>query len=493
MTNPCDRRYAPFGLALLIALWAPTRASFADWIRTEAFGAPEAVQAAAADARFFYAIANTQIARYDRTTRQRVAVSTGDAKHLNSGFLHDGKLYCAHSNYPQVPEQSEIKVLDLETMQLSTWKDFGNFGGSLTWCVRRDDHWWCHFARYGDDNSRSFLVRFDLDWNETGRWTLPAELVGALGRYSLSGGIWRGDHLLVTGHDDPVLFRLKVPEAGAVLRLVGKEHAPFTGQGVAADPLTGGLVGIHRAQRQIVLAESNRRLRVLSYNIHHAEGIDGRLDLERIARVITESKADLVALQEVDRKAARTKSVDQPAELARLTGLHVAFGGNIELQGGDYGNAVLSRFPIRRHENHKLPCFENGEQRGVLDVEIEWPDSTSRLRLLATHLDHRRDDRERVASAQAINALVQQAELPVLLAGDLNDVSGSSALVEFGKSWARSNAQPLPTIPVNKPTRQIDFVLSRPTGRWHAVETRVLDEAVASDHRAILAILELVP
>src|SRR5690606_4366306 len=97
------------------------------------------------------------------------------------------------------------------------------------------------------------------------------------------------------------------------------------------------------------------RLRVLSYNIHHAEGVDGKLDLERIAEVIRAAKPDLVALQEVDRNARRTGSVDQPAELARLTEMQVVFGSNIELQGGHYGNAVLSRFPIASERNHLLP------------------------------------------------------------------------------------------------------------------------------------------
>jgi len=73
------------------------------------------------------------------------------------------------------------------------------------------------------------------------------------------------------------------------------------------------------------------RLRVISYNIHHGEGVDTRLDLPRIAKVLLSEQPDLVALQEVDERAARTGSVSQPAELARLTAMHVAFGGNIPL------------------------------------------------------------------------------------------------------------------------------------------------------------------
>ena len=191
------------------------------------------------------------------------------------------------------------------------------------------------------------------------------------------------------------------------------------------------------------------RLRVLSYNIHHGEGVDEKLDLERIAGVIRQVEPDVVALQEVDRKVARTMAVDQPAELARLTKMHVAFGGNIELQGGDYGNAVLSRLPIRRQANHKLPCFENGEQRGVLEVDIDWPGGQEPLWFFGTHLDHRRKGEERLASAKAINELVgKHPARPALLAGDLNDVPESAVLAEFDKQWQRTSDKALPTTPV---------------------------------------------
>ncbi|MBL8828399.1 MAG: hypothetical protein JNM18_15565 [Planctomycetaceae bacterium] len=244
-----------FALVLGLAWQSASLALSAEWRMTREVPAPEAVQAAAADDKFLYAINNTQVAKYDRVTGQRVAVSHGAAKHLNSGYFWQGRLFCAHSNYPAQPEQSEIKVLDVESMQLTTYKDFGDYGGSLTWCVRRDGTWWCSFAKYGDRNGETFLVRFDDQWHELSRYTLPRELVARLGRYSLSGGVWRGEHLLVTGHDDPVLFQVRVPTMGNVLELVGHDSAPFTGQGIAAEPVGGGLIGIHRAKRLIVLAE----------------------------------------------------------------------------------------------------------------------------------------------------------------------------------------------------------------------------------------------
>lgn len=224
------------------------------WRKTRVIAAPEAHQAAAARGEYVYAIASRTIAKYDRKNGKRIAVSSGEAKHLNSGLFWNGRLYSAHSNYPSKPERSQIMVLDPESMQLSVFKDFGDSGGSLTWAIRRDGYWWCNFAHYGQDNHRTFFVKYDQDWNELARWTYPASVIRQLGRYSLSGGIWRGEDLLVTGHDDPVLFRLRLPRTGKVLQLIDTQAAPFSGQGIAHDPVTGGLIGIHRAKRQIVLA-----------------------------------------------------------------------------------------------------------------------------------------------------------------------------------------------------------------------------------------------
>jgi endonuclease/exonuclease/phosphatase family metal-dependent hydrolase len=236
------------------------------------------------------------------------------------------------------------------------------------------------------------------------------------------------------------------------------------------------------------------RIRVLSYNIHHGEGIDRKLDLARIAMVIRSVNPDVVALQEVDRNAKRTGSVDQPTELARLTKLNVVFGANIELPGGHYGNALLSRFPITRHKNHLLPNLDNGEQRGVIEAVIKLPESNQPLLILATHLDHRSDERERLASAKAINDLAaQHPDLTALLAGDLNATPTSKTLQRFESIWTRANETTLATVPVKQPNRQIDFILFRPAKRWKTVEIKVLDEAVASDHRAIFAVLELMP
>lgn len=247
-------RIAAWFAFVAIASPVASRAAETAWAKAGEWSAPEAKQAAAADGRFFYAVTSTLVAKYDRETGKRVAVSTGKAEHLNSGFFREGRLFCAHSNYPHLPEESKILVLDPETMVLSTFKDFGNAGGSLTWAVFHDGHWWCNFARYGADNAGTFLVKYDDQWRERGRWTYPPEVFRELHDYSFSGGVWRDGSLLVTGHDDPVIFRFRLRNGDTRLELVEKQAVPFTGQGIADDPATGGLVGIDRARKKVILA-----------------------------------------------------------------------------------------------------------------------------------------------------------------------------------------------------------------------------------------------
>ncbi len=237
-------------------------------------------------------------------------------------------------------------------------------------------------------------------------------------------------------------------------------------------------------------AELPQEIRVISYNIHHGEGSDGKIDLERIAKLLKAESPDLVAVNEVDQGTNRTHKIDMPAELARLTGMKAVFEKNIDHDGGLYGNAVLSRLPIRRHKNHKLPSNYEGEQRGVLEIELGDKDESEPLLFLATHLDYRPDDTERKWSIKKIEEiLADRQKAPAILAGDLNASPDSAVMAEFAKTWRRANDKDLSTFPAAKPTKQIDYILVRPAARWEVVEVRVLDEAAASDHRPLLAVL----
>ena len=238
--------------------------------------------------------------------------------------------------------------------------------------------------------------------------------------------------------------------------------------------------------------DQNLRLRILSYNIHHAEGVDGKLDVPRIAQVILSVEPDLVALQEVDKNTIRTGKVNQDIELSRLTKMNSVFGSNITFQGGQYGNAILSKFPIIKNKNFLLPNVDSGEQRGLLQSQIQISNKENVL-FFSTHLDHRRSDTERLASAKAINQIISlDNKSPAILAGDFNDVPDSPTLKELGKVWLRTNKKILRTIPASKPSRQIDYIFVQPKERWKIIESQILDEDIASDHRAIFSIIELI-
>ena len=233
-----------------------------------------------------------------------------------------------------------------------------------------------------------------------------------------------------------------------------------------------------------------RTLRVMSYNVHVGIGVDKRLDLRRIADVINRERPDLVGLQEVDVGVARTNRADQIAELARLTGMRPAFAPNLEYQGGWYGVAVLSRFPITRIEHKLFAHLREAERRGLLLVEVEA--SGRRLSFVTTHLDYQHRDNRRFETEQLLAAL-DGVRSHLVVAGDFNDEpSGDSyrlMLARFADAWAAAPPPPADglTYPADKPAKRIDYVFH--TTRLRARRAWVV-ESLASDHRAVMAELE---
>jgi hypothetical protein len=148
-------------------------------------------------------------------------------------------------------------------------------------------------------------------------------------------------------------------------------------------------------------------IRVMTYNIHHGEGLDGKVDLTRIADLIKAERADVVALQEVDRGVRRTAQRDMPAELAALTGMTCVFSNNFPYQGGEYGNAVLTRFPVKRWTNHHYQMLRPNEQRGILELVLDV--RGRELVVMNTHIDSRPDDAERWLNVGEIEALDESA------------------------------------------------------------------------------------
>ncbi len=230
----------------------------------------------------------------------------------------------------------------------------------------------------------------------------------------------------------------------------------------------------------------NDQLTVLTYNIHHGRGNDNQVDLERIARVIQESKADLVAVQEVDNQTTRTGKVDQLATLAERTGMYAAFGKAIEFGGGSYGVGVLSRYPITQRRVHQLPGTQGSEQRVALEVQTQLADQSS-VTFVATHLDHQHPE-DRQAQMRRLNELfANRRDTPIILAGDLNALRSSDELHVLLEHWRPASLKtPAPTFPAQKPSRQIDYVMLRKNDAWNVERTQVLHYPVASDHAPLL-------
>lgn len=242
--------------------------------------------------------------------------------------------------------------------------------------------------------------------------------------------------------------------------------------------------------------ETRPVLRVLTYNIHHGEGTDRKFDLERLAAVIKAANPDLVGLQEVDEKTQRSSGVDQVARLGELTALRPLFGKAMDYQGGAYGLAILSHWPVIESRTHPLPAGPGVEPRAVLEARVRIGKAPTEITFLVTHLDHRADPAQRMNQAAKLREIFPpRANGPsALLVGDLNAAPESEVLKALLTDWTDSAAgQQFATSPATAPRTKIDYILYRPASRWRVIETRALDEAIASDHRPVLTVFELRP
>src|SRR6267142_4726375 len=169
---------------------------------------------------------------------------------------------------------------------------------------------------------------------------------------------------------------------------------------------------------------SSKTLRVMTYNIHVGVGMDKKLDLPRIAGVINAQHPDLVGLQEVDRGVARTQRIDEIAEIAKLTGMEYAFAFNLKYQGGQYGVAILSRFPIRATDHRLYLNTREAERRGFIRAEVDIDGRV--VNFATTHFDYQYED-GRVFEAEQLLAGLKDVNGPLIVVGDFNDVPTAGA------------------------------------------------------------------
>ncbi len=232
------------------------------------FNIPEARQGVAVDENYFYAVDTRGIAKYDIASGKLVKKweenKNGKIKHLDSGVIIDGKLYCAHSNYPEFPMTSSIEIFDPETLDHIETHSFGINWGSCTWVDKHGGYWWAAFAHYNKwkdstntDVRWTRVVKFDDHWRALESWIFPDEVLNKFESMSNSGGSWGPDgYLYCTGHDAPEAYVLKLPDRGSILELVDIVPVNCTGQGIAWDRSNNKyFYSIRKNDRKVIISE----------------------------------------------------------------------------------------------------------------------------------------------------------------------------------------------------------------------------------------------
>ena len=242
------------------------------------FVIPEANQGVGVDDRYFYAVDNQKIAKYEKKTGKLVKKWQGEKNgpiiHLDSAMLLDGKIYCAHSNYSEWPMTSSVEIWNADTMEHIGNHSFGINWGSLTWVDFYNGHWWMTFANYDrpfgpgktpyGHKVTTQMVKFSADFKYLESWVLPKAILDRFEDMSNSGGSWGPDgYLYLSGHDPAEIYRMRLPKAGSVLELVDVIPMNIRGQGIAWDRSERGVIyGIVRATAKEKTAGGNHKVTI---------------------------------------------------------------------------------------------------------------------------------------------------------------------------------------------------------------------------------------
>ena len=244
----------------------------------------------------------------------------------------------------------------------------------------------------------------------------------------------------------------------------------------------------------------HRTLRVMTYNVHSCIGMDGKLSPERIARVIARCDADVVALQELDVRRMRTRAVDQAHAIAELLSMEFHFHPALALEEELYGDAILSRLPLRLVRAGGLPGLDGRndlEPRGAIWVEIETEQGP--VQLINTHLGLVAAERMRQAESLLGNDWLAAPECqgPTILCGDFNALPRSKVCRTLCARLSDAQAvleghRPKHTFFSRVPIGRIDHVFVSAELEVVAVEVP-RDDLIrrASDHLPLVVELQL--
>lgn len=237
--------------------------------------------------------------------------------------------------------------------------------------------------------------------------------------------------------------------------------------------------------------DSNRIVKVLSFNILHGRTMKGDFNLDVLAKVIIEADPDFVAMQEVDFKANRSMNYDLVTELGWRTKLTPLFGRAMPHDGGEYGEGILSRYTFIKTRSVPLPFISGEEPRVALEVVVVLP-SQDTIAFVGTHFAHEGNE-GRILQAQEVNRIFSQNRYPTILAGDLNAVPCSDPINILEQLWTTTydRENPQYTFSSDDPRIKIDYVMFYPENRWKVIDKKVIADTIASDHCAYLVTLKL--
>lgn len=238
-------------------------------------------------------------------------------------------------------------------------------------------------------------------------------------------------------------------------------------------------------------------LRIMTYNIHHANppSRPNVIDMAAIANVIKQQQPDLVALQEVDVHTNRSGSnVDEAAEIARQSNMpYYYFAKAIDYDGGAYGVAILSKYPMEQTSTNPLPTepSTNGEHRTLALATIQLP-LNKKIVFACTHLDAQSNDTNRLLQIRKIVEIMGQQTLPVVIGGDFNAAPTNPVIGILDGNFTRTCVTGCGfTIPQVNPNKTIDYLAFKPAGAFKVLEHQVVDEKYASDHLPVRAVLKV--
>lgn len=232
---------------------------------------------------------------------------------------------------------------------------------------------------------------------------------------------------------------------------------------------------------------SRTHIALASYNVHSCVGMDRRRKPSRIADVIREMNVDLIALQEVDNQPGDDVESMQLEYLAHVLGMAAVPGLRMIRKTGEYGNAILTRFPILAVRRHDL-SFPLCEPRGAIDIHLDVHGRT--VRVIAAHLGLRRSER-RFQWHRVLEAVAMEQATPTFVLGDMNEwYRGAKTLKEAHRVFGEPPAPP--AFPSFLPLLALTRIWVRPPEAIVAIEVHRTDLAkVASDHLPLRATIDL--